>query len=235
MTASENRLVHALSPRDRRRLLSVSGVVPLLLSDVLYEPGRPARYVYFPISGCISLVTQIDAHPTLEVGMVGSEGMAGGPLALGGAALSVQAWVQGEGSAHRIRLDVLRREMRHSVSLQRTLERYQSVWMAQLVRAAACLRFHFVAPRLARWLLMSQDHAQADHLPMTHEFLAAMLGVRRVGVTQAVGALQGRGLIRHHRGEITVVNRAGLKKAACTCYAADRQAYDDVFPPALAD
>ncbi|MDE1947093.1 MAG: winged helix-turn-helix domain-containing protein, partial [Burkholderiales bacterium] len=119
-----------------------------------------------------------------------------------------------------------------SPALQRRLQRYVGVLMAQMVGSAGCLRFHLIGPRLARWLLMSQDRAHADRFHVTHEFLAYMLGVRRVGITVAAGTLQRRGLISYHRGEMTVLDRAGLEQAACSCYAADLQAYADQLRPA---
>ena len=157
--------------------------------------------------------------------MVGREGMVGAQLALGVAVTPLRALVQGEGTARRVSAAAFRREVARSTTLQAGLNRYLYVLMTQLAASAACLRFHLISPRLARWLLMSHDHAQADKFRVTHEFLAYMLGVRRVGVTQAAGALQDSGLIRYHRGELTVLNRKGLEAAACSCYAADRKAY----------
>ena len=132
---------------------------------------------------------------------------------------------RGQGTARRVSASAFRREVARSAALQRNLNRYLYVLMAQLASSAACLRFHMIGPRLARWLLMSHDRAQADTFRVTHEFLAYMLGVRRVGVTMAAGALQDSGLIRYHRGDLTVLKRKGLEAVACDCYAADRQVY----------
>ena len=137
--------------------------------------------------------------------------------------------MQGEGTAWRIGAAAFRVELARSPALKRGLDRYIHVLMAQLTTSAACLRFHQIGPRLARWLLMSQDRAHADRFRVTQEFLAYMLGVRRVGITAAAGALQREGLIEYHRGDLTVLDRPGLEGAACTCYSTDRQTYADLL------
>lgn len=227
MTASQNHLIERLPRRDREHLLAQCETVPLVLSEVLSERDTPCRHVWFPTEGFISLVAQVDEHPGLEVGMVGREGMLGAPLVLGVATTPLRALVQGAGSAWRMGAAPFRRELTRSAAMQRHLDRYVYVLMAQMVASAGCLRFHLIGPRLARWLLMSQDRAHATHFRVTHEFLAYMLGVRRVGITVAAGALQRRGLISYHRGELTVVDRVGLEAAACSCYAGDRRAYSE--------
>jgi CRP-like cAMP-binding protein len=229
MAIAENHLIGLLPRGDRLRLLSLSISVHLDLGTVLCEPGEPTRHVYFPQASFISLVTAVEGRPVLEVGMVGREGMLGAQLVLGVATTPLHALVQGEGTAWRIEAAAFRRELARSKPLCRILNRYLYVLMAQLATSAACTRFHSVGPRLARWLLMSQDRADADSFHLTQEFLAYMLGVRRVGITGAASSLQRRGLIRYHRGEITVRDRAGLEAAACGCYAEDRRAYSLVL------
>ena len=225
MSAAQNHLIELLPRQDRLRLLAVCEPVQLVLADVLCEPGDPTRHVYFPTEGFISLVAQIDGEPALEVGMVGREGMLGAQLALGVVTAPLHALVQGPGAAWRVATGAFRRELAASVALQRGLNRYLYVLMAQLAASAACLRFHQIGPRLARWLLMSQDRAHSNSFHVTHEFLAYMLGVRRVGITTAAGSLQRSGLIEYRRGEVTVLDRSGLEAAACGCYANDREAY----------
>ena len=195
-------------------------------SEVLGEVSRPTRYVYFPVDGFISLVTSIEGKPVLEVGMVGREGFLGAQVAMGVLAQPLHALVQGPGSAWRIAVRPFQLELTRNKALQRILGRYVCVLMTQLASAAACTRFHEINPRLGRWLLMMQDRAHADTFAVTHEFLAYMLGVRRVGVTAAAGALQKEGLIEYHRGKIIVLDRKGLEAAACSCYADDRRAYE---------
>ncbi len=229
MASNQNDLIERLGRADRTRLLALAEPIELVLSDVLCEPGKATRHVYFPTEGFISLVVAIDGKPALEVGMVGREGMLGAQLALGVATVPLHALVQGRGTALRIATAAFRLELARSAALQRTLNRYLYVLMAQLAASAACLRFHLISPRLARWLLMSQDRAHSQRFHVTHEFLAYMLGVRRVGITTAAVALQRSGLIEYHRGEVTVLDRRGLEAAACDCYASGRQAYAEQF------
>ncbi|MDP3355493.1 MAG: Crp/Fnr family transcriptional regulator, partial [Polaromonas sp.] len=215
-----------LLPRsDRKRLLAACKPVQLVLSDVLCEPDKPTAHVYFPTDGFISLVTLVEGSPGVEVGMVGREGMLGAQLTLGVLDAPWRALVQGQGSAWRMSAAAFKRELAQSPALQRGIKHYLYVLMAQAAGSAGCLRFHLIGQRLARWLLMSQDRAHSDSFHVTHEFLAYMLGMRRVGVTAAASAMQKEGLIEYHRGELKVLDRAGLEAAACGCYAADRHTY----------
>ncbi|MDN3923264.1 Crp/Fnr family transcriptional regulator [Roseateles violae] len=225
MVPHQNHLIARLPQADRRRLLAACEPVELRIGQALGEPGSATRHVYFPTDSFISLVTRVDSHPGLEVGMVGREGMLGVQLALGVARAPLRALVQGAGPAWRLGAAGFRRELAASPALRRGLNAYLYVLMAQLSNSASCLRFHLIGPRLARWLLMSQDRAHAERFHITHEFLAYMLGVRRVGVTMAAGVLQGEGLIRYQRGELTVLDRQGLEAAACSCYAINQGVY----------
>lgn len=225
MAIVENHLIARLPRKDRLRLLAICEPVQLALADVLYEPGKPTRYIYFPTDSFISLVALVDGRSGVEIGMIGCEGMLGAQTVLGVDAAPSHALVQGAGGAWRIGVAAFRAELAHSAALQRHLNRYLYVLMTQLASSVACLRFHLIGPRLARWLLMSQDRARSDSFHVTHEFLAHMLGVRRVGITTAACALQRGGLIEYHRGDLRVLDRCGLEAAACSCYAANRRAY----------
>jgi CRP-like cAMP-binding protein len=224
-----NRLLAALPSKDRQRFLAGCEPVELALSEVLAEPGESVRYVYFPLRSYISLVEKIDGHANLEVGLVGDEGMLGAALLLGVEVSLLHALVQGAGSALRMEAAQFVRELEQSPELERLLKRYLYVVMAQLSQTAACTHFHVVEARLARWLLMMQDRAHSNEFHVTHEFLAFMLGVRRVGVTRAATSLHGQKLISYSRGDITILNRSGLKAAACGCYEVDNAVYARVM------
>lgn len=230
MAIAQNRLIELLPRKDRSSLLADCEPVQLTLGDVLSEPGKPTSHVYFPTDCFISLVTFIDGRPGLEVAMVGCEGMLGIQLVAGVSTAPTRAQVQGSGAAWRIGSIAFRRQLAHSAALQRVLNRYLCVLMDQLATSATCLRFHLIGPRLARWLLMSQDRAHADNFHVTHEVLAHMLGVRRVGITVAAGALHRSGLIEYRRGDVRVLDRTKLEAQACGCYAIDRRTYAELMP-----
>jgi CRP-like cAMP-binding protein/PAS domain-containing protein len=213
-----NRLLAALPDKEYQRLLAGLEPVKLTYGEALYEPGERMRYAYFPSNCLVSLLTVVEGRRALEVGLVGREGMVGSRLALGIRVSSVRALVQGTGMAVRIKAARFLQEFRRSPALQRTLFRFADSLMVQVAQTAACNHFHLVEARLARWLLMTRERLPSGEFHLTHEFLADMLGVRRVGVTSAASSLQRRELIRYRRGTITILDHKGLEAAACSCY-----------------
>jgi CRP-like cAMP-binding protein len=224
-----NRLLEALPSGDLDRFMDGCEAVELVFADPLYRTGERLTHVYFPTGSFISLIMPVDEASSLEVGLVGAEGMFGAPLALGVDVSPMRAVVQGAGAAWRMDAASFVRELARSPALRPAIDRYVYVQLTQLAQTAGCTRFHVVEERLARWLLMTQDRARAKAFHVTQEFLAMMLGVRRVGVTKAAGSLQKRGLIRYSRGDVTVLDRRGLKAASCRCYQADLASYQQIL------
>ncbi len=225
----ENKLLAALPRKDYQRLLTGLEPVTLTFGEILYEPGKTIQHVYFPNDALVSLLSLADGHLALEVGMVGHEGMVGAPVALGINISPVRALVQGTGTSLRMTSARFRKELDACPPLQRVLYRYVHVLMAQVTQTAACNRFHVVEKRLARWLLMTIDRVGKNQFLLTQEFLSHMLGVRRVGVTKAAGILQKRKLISYSRGNITILDRAGLEAFSCGCYRAVKDTYEHIL------
>ncbi len=221
-----NSLLAALPHKDYQKLLSGLEPITLTFADIIYEPEAPIQHVYFPSNSLISLLTLVEGHLALEVGLIGREGMLGVSLALGINVSPVRALVQGTGTAQRMKTSRFLQEFRHSQAMQREIYRYTHTLMAQITQTAACNRFHVVEARLARWLLMTRDRVQSDEFRLTQEFLAHMLGVRRVGVTKAASALQRQGLISYSRGNIRILDRKRLEEASCPCYGIVKDMHD---------
>lgn len=225
----ENRLLGAL-PRDVcNRFISQCERVELDAGDRLVELGGRILHAYFPTNCQISLIGSIHLRASLEVTQIGNEGMCGIPLALGINVSPVDSIVRQGGSALRISAALFRRELERYPIFQRIVKRYIYVQMKQLALLVTCNRFHIVEARLARCLLVMSDHSGTDELRVTHDVLAQILGVRRVGITNAAGSLQKRRLMTYSRGNITVTNRNGLEGASCTCYRADKSTYDRIM------
>lgn len=229
--AFANRLIERLPPRQRASLLASCEAVELALGQVIAEPGGRMGYIYFPTGSAICLLAPMENGHVVEVLLVGNEGFYGVPVALGAVRSGLHAVVHGAGSAWRMEARAFRRHLDAApfAALAASVDLYIHVLMAQLERASGCNRFHSVEKRVARWLLMTRDRTEGRTYPMTHERLAYTLGVRRVGITQAAGALQKRRLISYARGRVTVLDPAGLEAAACTCYRADLVLYEDAL------
>lgn len=220
-----NQLLDHLPAAELRRLLAQGTQVALQVGQPLQAQGLPSRALLFPTQGFVCLVTPLEHHAPVQVGMVGREGVLCAQLLLGLTASPVGMVVQEGGQVWSLPLAALRRALPLNPGLRRLLSRYLLVQLRHAVTAAACLHFHPLQARLARWLLMGQDRAEGDGFAVTQDGLAHLLGVRRVGVTVAAGSLQDAGLIRYHRGWITVCDRAGLQALACSCYAQDHATY----------
>lgn len=214
----ENRLLAALPAEDYQRLVPHLELVSLPLEKVIYEPGEPIKHVYFPHQAIVSLVSTMEDGSTVEVGLVGNDGMVGTPVFLGGNTTTNRAFVQLAGSGMRMEAIRLKAEFNRAGSLQSLLLRYTQALLTQVSQLAACNRAHTVEERLARWLLTVSDRVQSDQFPLTQEFISQMLGVRRSGVTVAAGTLSQAGMIRYTRGKITVLNREDLEATSCECY-----------------
>lgn len=228
-----NRLLAALPAPARRQFISGCDEIELVFGEVLAEAGTPTRYVYFPTQGCISTIASTGGNVRLEVGLVGNEGMLGTELLLDVGKVQLQALVQGAGISLRMTTADFRRALKRSPPLRRHLNRYVCVLMHQFVRTALCAHYHKLESRLARWLLMTQDRVAGDRFRVTQESMAGMLGVRRVGVTEAAAALRAIGAIHYSRGDIRIVDRAVLLGSACACYTQDHQHYDRILSTGL--
>ena len=219
MPTPENHLLAALPRAVLARFVANSEVVQLPLDCVLWKPDEDSSVAYFPLKGVVSLEAVVNEIPSLQVGMIGREGMAGMHLLLGARSSSLFACVFLGGNARACQAPDLRHLMQDCQPFRRVMGRYIEFTLAQLSAAAACVRFHHIEQRLAKWLLMSHDRADGETIHATHETMAHLLGVRRVGITVAATAMQNAGYIRYVRGAISLLDRPGLERRACSCYA----------------
>jgi CRP-like cAMP-binding protein len=222
----KNRLLVALPREEYDRLHPNLVKVPLPLKEILYEANGPIAHVFFPLNGVVSLVIMMEGGFTLEVGTIGNEGMVGTPIFLGAESSPTRAISQVPGEALRMQAKVFQEEMRRAGPLYVLVQRYTQAMINQISQSTVCNRRHSVAKRMCRWLLMSHDRVGTDEFPLTQEFLAQMLGVRRPTVSAVAGALQTAGLITYHRGTLTVLDRKGLEAASCECYRVVREELD---------
>ncbi|MGD0505071.1 MAG: Crp/Fnr family transcriptional regulator [Steroidobacteraceae bacterium] len=220
-----NHLLGALPRKDYQKLLPILEPVKLAFGDILYESHAQIQHVYFPVDCFVSMLTTVDAGRAAEVGLIGSEGMIGVPMALGVAVSPFRAVVQGGGTAMRLKTGDFRRNFSSSHALKREVFLFTHLLMIQIAQTAACNRFHVVTQRMARWMLMTRDRVNSNEFRITQEFLALMLGVRRVGVSSAMCRLRERKLIVYRRGTVTILDHAGLIEAACVCYKTVKDAY----------
>jgi len=221
-----NKLLAALPKKDYQLLRHHMEEIPLVFEQILYQPDDLISDVYFPNSGIVSLLAGVKERATLEVGMVGNEGMVGLGVFLGVNASLNRAVVQGVGSAMKMTATSLRKQCKDGGLLSRLLQRYSHSALAQITQSAVCNQFHSVDARLARWLLMTHDRMHADEFQITQEFLSNMLGVRREAVNKSATNFQQQELIRYSRGNLTILDRKGLEQLACNCYQIIKKEYD---------
>jgi CRP-like cAMP-binding protein len=226
-----NALLARITSAARCDLLKVLKPTVLTLGDVVYDAHETIEHVYFPLDCLVSLLVPMQGHPPIEVAVVGREGIVGVPLVLGRRRSLVRAVVQGSGNALFTTAQTFRDELARELTLRRTIDDYIHGLLAQLTQTAACNAFHPIEARCARALLMARDRLKSDELELTHQVLAQMLGVRRVGVTVAAGNLQRRGVIAYSRGRVVILDPKRLAEASCECYRVIRNVYDDAQRP----
>jgi CRP-like cAMP-binding protein len=228
----QNHLLAALPADEYALLLPKLELVPMSLGEKVCEPGMQMRYVYFPTDCIVSLLYVMEDGASAEIAVVGNEGIVGVSLFMSGESTTSWAVVQSAGHAYRLKAQLLKDEFYRAGPMQRLLLRYTQALLTQMAQTAVCNRHHSVDQQLCRWLLLSIDRLPSDELVMTQELIANMLGVRREGVTEAAGNLQNAGLIHYNRGKITVVDRPGLEKRVCECYAVVRKEFERLLPEA---
>ena len=223
---SQNHLLAAMPTEEFERLAPHLELVPMLLGDILYEPGGQMQHAYFPTNSIVSLHYVMESGASAESAGVGNEGVVGISLFMGGNTTPSSAVVQTAGHAYRISGRLLKQEFNRGGMVQGLLLRYTQALITQMSQTAACNRHHSVEQQLCRWLLLTLDRMTANELVMTQELVASMLGVRREGITQAAGSLQEAGYIRYRRGHISVLDRKGLETRACECYGVVKKELD---------
>ncbi len=226
----KNYLLAALPDAEFARLSAHLELVPMLLGEMIYDPGEQLHYAYFPTTAIVSLHYVTESGATAESAGVGNEGMVGISLVTGGNTTSSSAVVHTMGQAYRLDRRILKQEFNRAGSLQILLLRYTQALITQIMQTAACNRHHSVEQQLCRWLLLTLDRTPSQVLVMTQELIARMLGVRREGITESAGELQRAGLIQYRRGHITVKERSGLEDRVCECYAVVKKEFERLLP-----
>jgi CRP-like cAMP-binding protein len=228
-TLARNRLLGTLPPAELEELRRHAEVVSLRHSHHAIVPDEPIRDIYFPLSCLLSMVTTMEDGATVESGTVGREGMSGIPVLLNAAQTTMPTFCQIPGEAVRVRAELVRAAYERSDELRRVLNRYIHTVVIVGSQSSACNALHRVEARMCRWLLMSSDGVGSDEVNLTQEYLAAMLGVRRPGVTEVAGKLRAEGLIEYSRGTIRILDRAGVERLACECYGRVKGEYERLF------
>ena len=226
----DNRLLAAMPRPEYQQIVRSLERVPMLLGQSVYESGEAQGFVYFPTTSIVSLLYVLADGATAEIAVAGHEGLVGIALFMGGETTPSRAVVQSAGEGYRLRASTLKKEFERGGALQHLLLRYTQALITQMAQTAVCNRHHALEQQLCRWLLLSLDRLPANELVMTQELIANMLGVRREGVTEAAGHLQGAGLIEYSRGRITVLDRKRLEKRVCECYSVVKNEYDRLLP-----
>ena len=229
----QNQLLAALPQAEQHRWLPLLEWVDMPLGQVLYEPGNTLSHIYFPTTSIVSLLYVLESGASAEIAVVGNEGLVGISLFMGGDSTPSRAVVQSAGEGFRLKAQVMKEEFDHAGPVMHLLLRYTQALITQMSQTAVCNRHHSLDQQLCRWLLLSLDRLSGNELVMTQELIANMLGVRREGVSEGALKLQDAGLIRYSRGRITVVDRPGLEKRTCECYAVVKNEYDRLLPPKL--
>lgn len=214
-----NQLLSLLSPDERERILARCELLPLKIEHVLYDVGDPINHIHFPLFGMVSMVLGSEEGGTIEVGVIGNEGVLGTPIALGAQRSHVKALIQVEGEFLRMSVQDFQLELQRSSVLTQFVHRFAHALTIQISQSVMCNRLHPMEERICRWLLMVHDRAGTDEIQLTQRFIAEMLGIRRPSVTVAAGMLQKAGFIDYSRGNVIILNRAGLEETACECYA----------------
>ena len=226
----QNRLLRAIPRTEWDRFAPSLEIVSVELGQVLYSPGVPQTFVYFPIDCIVSLLYVMEDGSSAEIAIVGNEGLVGTSLFLGGQSVPNHAVVQSAGSAFRMAARFIREEFLRAGPVQGLFLRYTQALIAQMGQTAVCNRHHSVDQQLCRWILMSLDRLPSNRLVMTQELIANMLGVRREGVTEAAGKLQRAGVITYSRGRITVIDRVKMESLVCECYAVVHKVFAELLP-----
>lgn len=226
----QNHLLAALPAEVRERLFPYLEPMPLPLGKVLYESGDTLHHVYFPTDAIVSLLYVMESGASAEISVVGNEGLIGVAVFMGGESTPSRAIVQSAGHAFRLPGQRLKDEFNRHGEMLLLMLRYTQSLITQMAQTAVCNRHHSIDQQLCRWLLLSLDRLQGNELVMTQELIANMLGVRREGVTEAAGKLQKLGLIEYSRGRITVLDRPGIERLCCECYAVVKKETDRLLP-----